>query len=1096
MALSVRNQKKRSHESCCNHDPVACGGTSCDIPKWLSYLLVFASSASIPLSLVTHSNHFLQSPEGYADGGDLYSHFVEACHVRTLLKQGVTDFWFDGLTLGYPLILAYQPLPMLLSAFAMMITEGYMSGAQTFRFLFLCLLTVMPWTWFLGARRLGMTRLQSSLIAMLVFMLSSWASFGFELGAFRNYGLYSQAYGMALLPLAVGTMFRFVVKGEGSRDATAVFLALTLLCHTLLCIYTLLTTACLLASYFLATLISRQTPSYTSSGESPKCSDYDPRQTCPDIKCSPDCYCKIYSDEHVRSSEESQKFYDNDHRQTCAGTGCTQGCCCKNCSNKSNSSDDIHHEKSSKTELKNQDLPPFNFNPIRTQNCKCYSSEESNQDEPMEPFSCVEASRLRGGEIQTSFRSGPNVIPITGQAKASVIYPDVYVVDPSGTRSHITCSVGASEDTYSSSDGPSSDSAVHLSEDNDPKSYISSQPDPPIPEHALTSISIDSNSNTTDLGSQTDPPLPQTTSSPVSIDSNTSTAYPSMARTDDPPCFSHVICRAIDVHLRSFLLSWWWIVPALANRQYVGGLPWKSDTVNFGFTPSDITKKLLTGEVYDYGRSVPFITLGALTGLAHILLCLPLQGSSASRSSILHTWLLLTFVTSLFLFLGRTTFGLWYDLIPFHSEIESMRYINGLHFIGLLLCAVGLSCLVLRTCALVSRVMGGRVKRVLVVTCLVTTPLLIGRQIERANESLSVSEVSTRYKEAMLNLQEHPLTGRVYGHKEFGVMTYSRGFHDTLSVFYLESVRPDLSTTPWFPHLMQLYNIRYVMAKTNLISKDFLDKCDLRRLSQLHNGSSVFVRSPNVGYGFLEFVRVSGYVSGDLKGMRQTVLSITQIYQNKQLLTINPKGTISKNVPRISVAPMWKDQSFLGPSVFPLLWLQPFSGFGVTWTINRRPVSEATWVKKITRGRSEDSIVSEVLKEKVDLNTYSAIVNVQGQAQSDIFTAEHLLLKVTYHPYWTCRYSNTVTGSSLDVISSQELQEHAFHEYDRWTEVPIHHVTPNLMSIVLPPGRHHVICSFHNPLYQKLAFLMSVLTILMIVIHEVLISISKFRVTK
>lgn len=60
----------------------------------------------------------------------------------------------------------------------------------------------MPWTWFVGLRKLGLTRLESSLVSLCVYSISSWRKFGLELEAFQYYGLFTQTYGMAIFPMA------------------------------------------------------------------------------------------------------------------------------------------------------------------------------------------------------------------------------------------------------------------------------------------------------------------------------------------------------------------------------------------------------------------------------------------------------------------------------------------------------------------------------------------------------------------------------------------------------------------------------------------------------------------------------------------------------------------------------------------------------------------------------------------------------------------------------------------------------------------------------------------------------------------------------
>ena len=98
--------------------------TEFDIPHWLSFIVLFSSSLSFFFSLVSNSNPFLTSNTGYADGGDMYSHQVEALYLKELLEGGTTDLWFDELTLGYPIFLAYVPLPCLLNASLLILGES------------------------------------------------------------------------------------------------------------------------------------------------------------------------------------------------------------------------------------------------------------------------------------------------------------------------------------------------------------------------------------------------------------------------------------------------------------------------------------------------------------------------------------------------------------------------------------------------------------------------------------------------------------------------------------------------------------------------------------------------------------------------------------------------------------------------------------------------------------------------------------------------------------------------------------------------------------------------------------------------------------
>jgi len=67
----------------------------------------------------------------------------------------------------------------------------------------------MPWSWFAGLRKLGMTRLEATLAALCVHSIHSWRKFGLELDAFQEYGIFTQAYGMTIFPLAGDLILRF-----------------------------------------------------------------------------------------------------------------------------------------------------------------------------------------------------------------------------------------------------------------------------------------------------------------------------------------------------------------------------------------------------------------------------------------------------------------------------------------------------------------------------------------------------------------------------------------------------------------------------------------------------------------------------------------------------------------------------------------------------------------------------------------------------------------------------------------------------------------------------------------------------------------------
>lgn len=241
--------------------------------------------------------------------------------------------------------------------------------------------------------------------------------------------------------------------------------------------------------------------------------------------------------------------------------------------------------------------------------------------------------------------------------------------------------------------------------------------------------------------------------------------------------FVSLCARALDVHITSVVFCGWWLLPTLYCLQYTGGLPWKYDAIN-AHTISIVIRKLLSGEIYDFGRTFPFITLGLLTGLSCVFLGhnprdkeaddMKVAQAIKARQQTLYTWLGSSFFVSLTLFLGRGTFGSWYDLIPFHGEMESLRYLNGLHFLGLLLFAVGSSCVLIHACRFVTKVTGYATDKVLVTSMLLLTPIYLSSQLVVVNSNLTVTEISEDLQHSLLELKQYPVSGRLYANKQFG----------------------------------------------------------------------------------------------------------------------------------------------------------------------------------------------------------------------------------------------------------------------------------------------------------------------------------------
>ena len=97
----------------------------CTENSWgtLGTIVMTITSLLTPLTVLYHNPRYLFSMTGFADGGDMYSHFAEAVHVKEQMENGIFNFWFDQVSLGYPMFTAYQPLPCFLIASLMTVFQ-------------------------------------------------------------------------------------------------------------------------------------------------------------------------------------------------------------------------------------------------------------------------------------------------------------------------------------------------------------------------------------------------------------------------------------------------------------------------------------------------------------------------------------------------------------------------------------------------------------------------------------------------------------------------------------------------------------------------------------------------------------------------------------------------------------------------------------------------------------------------------------------------------------------------------------------------------------------------------------------------------------
>ena len=230
------------------------------------------------------------------------------------------------------------------------------------------------------------------------------------------------------------------------------------------------------------------------------------------------------------------------------------------------------------------------------------------------------------------------------------------------------------------------------------------------------------------------------------------------------------IWRAFCVHCLSIVLLSWWMFPLLENFSYIGGLPWKSESEN-GYNFDLVLRNLLSGDMFDHGRKFPFMTLGFLAGLSCICFTQLKSDDSGHYTArqTLFIWLGVLFSVTLLLFLGRTFSGPLYNLIPFHKELEVLRYLNGIHFCGLLLMALSFSRILRFLCTSLCRISKTLFKsrRILIAIMLVFPPIYLSSQLQIINSRLSMTEIKA-FPEGLELMKAYPNKGRVLASKALG----------------------------------------------------------------------------------------------------------------------------------------------------------------------------------------------------------------------------------------------------------------------------------------------------------------------------------------
>jgi len=457
----------------------------------------------------------------------------------------------------------------------------------------------------------------------------------------------------------------------------------------------------------------------------------------------------------------------------------------------------------------------------------------------------------------------------------------------------------------------------------------------------------------------------------------------------------------------------WWLVPLLMYNDLAGGLPWKNTYYN-GWAPWQMARHIAGGQVFDAGR-FPGFTLAAGAGVV---------AAWRHRNRLWVRWLAALLGVTLLLWMGRTTWGEWYGLIPMHGQVNVMRYINGVHACGIW--AVGIAGGELWE--IIARSLRDRVdSRVarrwaaFILPVIVVGSFLVWRGVtmqqtlqtydhDHPNVEALIQQLrddppeNRRHRmvaDSHLNTTAHffrDLIPRLAGRGQ--LQSYAHGYHATLSTYYAEYIG-------WNENWFRLFNV------ADLVAREPFDRNRVDGFERTFDQGPFEVhRVPGAeDWGYFDFVRTPLAVEGGYHEIRRAIRPLApRLFRRGRLASVTGPTEASRSAgsPIVSIEG--------GPS-------DEFSS---------RSVRE--WVDLAAPNPENARPTSTVVEESVGLTSYEAQVRVDDGR-------DRLLLKANYAPYWHA----TVDGES----------------------VPVDHVTPNFMAIDVPTGEHEVKFDYRNPLYQK-----------------------------
>ena len=175
------------------------------------------------------ARHFIVG--GAPFGDDHSAHFTLAMHIATLIREGTSDFYWNQMNMGLPLFASYQPLPSLFTGLILSLTNGLVAPLTLFKCIIVGVWATMPATWYIGLRLMDASRTKAVIIGLLILLIRQTEHVGLGITSSAYEGLYTQSWGLWLLPLGIGAFYQTLIKRNIATHWAAILFSLTLMSH-------------------------------------------------------------------------------------------------------------------------------------------------------------------------------------------------------------------------------------------------------------------------------------------------------------------------------------------------------------------------------------------------------------------------------------------------------------------------------------------------------------------------------------------------------------------------------------------------------------------------------------------------------------------------------------------------------------------------------------------------------------------------------------------------------------------------------------------------------------------------------------------------